>query len=556
MRRVWINSLVLFAALSLVGLGVRPLVVPDEPRYGVIPAEMLEAGNWFSPRMAGFVYYEKPPLGYWCTAASIAIFGHNAFAVRFPSAVATLAVALVVGWLAVRITGRRDAGPNGFLVQSTTLAPFIFGSVALLDPPFAAFVSLSMGALYCACTSGGHARARWLALAGIAAGLAFLTKGLLAFAIPAVSAVVFLVWERRWRDMLVMPWIPLAAATITVLPCVWMVHSAAPGFWREFIVNEHWRRMATPNQNQHPEAWWFFFALFPIGAMMWTLAWPSAWKGLRDATEWRTGIRFMTSWIIGPLVLLSMSRGKLPTYLLPLFAPAAVLVALGLYRARELGRLHADRPVIAARWMLRTCALVSFVIALVGADRLALPTLWESGESLRFSLIGTGLLLWAQLDGWSWCASSARTWLTRTAIAPVPILLLIPFLFPTALFPTSKIPWSLLQRHAEQLRTAALLVTSHEPAHALCWTTARYDLVIAGDPSEFDNRLDLESERARRIGWEAVAQRVIAARSGANPLSVSVLGPTRTVESILKQPELPPPDSSETDGDLTTLHWQ
>ena len=62
-RRSWITAIILFVALSVVGLGVRPLVVPDEPRYGVIPAEMIETGNWLALRMAGFVYYEKPPLG-------------------------------------------------------------------------------------------------------------------------------------------------------------------------------------------------------------------------------------------------------------------------------------------------------------------------------------------------------------------------------------------------------------------------------------------------------------------------------------------------------------
>ena len=69
-RRSWIIAILLFVALSIVGLGLRPLIVPDEPRYGIIPAEMVENGNWLALRMAGFVYYEKPPLGYWFTAAT------------------------------------------------------------------------------------------------------------------------------------------------------------------------------------------------------------------------------------------------------------------------------------------------------------------------------------------------------------------------------------------------------------------------------------------------------------------------------------------------------
>jgi 4-amino-4-deoxy-L-arabinose transferase len=158
-RRNWIIGILLFLALGVAGLTVRPLIVPDEPRYGIIPAEMVDSGNWLALRMAGFVYYEKPPLGYWLTAASMSAFGQNAFAIRLPSAVATLVVALVAAWMAVRITGRRADGPLAFMVQVTTLAPLIIGTVALLDPPFAAFVALSMGALYCACTAIGRTRA-------------------------------------------------------------------------------------------------------------------------------------------------------------------------------------------------------------------------------------------------------------------------------------------------------------------------------------------------------------------------------------------------------------
>ena len=54
-RRNWIICILLFLALGVTGLTVRPLVVPDEPRYGIIPAEMVDTGNWLALRMAGFV---------------------------------------------------------------------------------------------------------------------------------------------------------------------------------------------------------------------------------------------------------------------------------------------------------------------------------------------------------------------------------------------------------------------------------------------------------------------------------------------------------------------
>ncbi len=555
-RRHWIICILLFLALGVAGLTVRPLIVPDEPRYGIIPAEMVDTGNWLALRMAGFVYYEKPPLGYWFTAASMTVFGQNAFAIRLPSAIATLVVALVAAWMAVRITGRREDGPLAFMVQATTLAPLVIGTVALLDPPFAAFVALSMGALYCACTSIGRVRAGWLALAGVAAGFAFLTKGLLAFAIPGVSALLFLTWERRWKDMLTMPWIPLGAAAITIAPFAWMIHRAEPGFWEYFIVVEHFRRVASPDANQHPEPWWQFLVVFPIGAMLWTLAWPNAWKGLRDATEWRTGLRFMVAWVVAPITLLSFSSGKLPTYVLPLFAPVAVLVSIGLLRARASERISLDRFALFARAIVRIAAVASFVIAIAGGRRFGIPVLWESGESLRFAYMGAALLLWAQLDVWSWKAPNPRAWLLRTALAPVPVLLAIQFLYPEAALSAVKHPWPLLQRHAEELRSADVVVTSAGPAHALAWVTGRRDFLIAGSPGEFDNELDIASEQSRKIPWSAVGARVLAAKSSAVPQSISVLGPTAELEGLAQTPGLRAADASETIGYITIMHWR
>ena len=554
--RRWFTALLLFVAVSVAGLGIRPLIVPDEPRYGIIPAEMVETGNWLALRMNGFVYYEKPPLGYWLTAASISAFGQNAFAIRLPSALATGVVALVAAWMATRVSGRREDGPLAFMVQATTLGPLVLGSVALLDPPFAAFVALSMGALFCATQSIGRTRAGWLALAGVAAGFAFLTKGLLAIAIPGAAALMFLAWERRWKDMLTMPWIPLAAAAVTVAPFAWMIHRAEPGFWEYFIVVEHFRRAAQPDSNQHPEPAWFFLVMFPIGAMLWTLTWPTAWKGLRGAPEWRSGVRFMLSWIVAPIALLSLSSGKLPTYVLPMFAPAAVLAALGLVRAHELGAMKKVGAATAVRWVLRAVATAAFVLAAVGLRRVGLPAPWEEGEWLILAWIGVAILAWAQLDAWAWRAPDGRTWVARNAVAPVLVMVAIPFLYPAAILSASKHPWRALARHADEFRSAGLVVSGSSTAHAVCWAAGRRDVVIGGSPSEFDNELGIESEAPRRIGWNAVGPRIAEARAAVPARSVSVVCPNDAVGTILGAPGVTPPDVRETMGQLSILSWR
>ena len=88
--------IVLFLLLYILPLGVRPIVIPDEARYCEIPREMLVSGDWVVPRLNGLRYFEKPVLGYWVTAASMALFGQNPFAARLPSAAATGLSALLL----------------------------------------------------------------------------------------------------------------------------------------------------------------------------------------------------------------------------------------------------------------------------------------------------------------------------------------------------------------------------------------------------------------------------------------------------------------------------
>jgi 4-amino-4-deoxy-L-arabinose transferase len=554
LARQWALAALLFAIVGIAVLGLRPLVPPDEPRYGIIAAQMAESGEWFSLRMADFRYYEKPPLSYWLMAASIRVFGESAFAIRLPAALATGVTALVAGLLCARMTNRRELGPLAFAVQATMLGPAIIGTVAIIDPLFAMWITLSLASVWVGLTSTGRARSLSLTTAGATAGLAFLTKGLLGLAIPAIAVASFLVWERRWRELIVLPWLPLIACLLVVAPFAVAIHRAEPEFWRYFIEVEHWRRFTSPDSNQHREAWWHLLAALPIGGFMWTLVWWQAWRGVRDFPGSLVWMRFSVAWILAPLVVLSLSSGKIATYILPLYAPVAVLVAAGLLSARERGLIQAGLGSRIGRWILRVLALCALVLAGVGTEWMGLSTFWASGSQLRWAAVAAALLLWAVVDRTSWRAPDAAGWLRRTAWAPVGMLVVVPLLFPTAGIRTSAAPWQFLDDHREAIARSKCVMVGSQMAHCVSWITRRRDLTIVGYPSEFDNELGRADEASRRL--DAAAAGAIVAERRAKGESVAVVAQPGDARAIIKAAAGFPPTLEAVSEDVAVVIWE
>jgi len=498
-RSLWIQVGLLFAVLYLALLGARPMITPDEPRYGAMAQEMLASGDWFTLRMVGFTYYEKPPLGTWLMAASMSCLGHNAFAIRLPGALAALVSALAAGMIARRIAARAEAGPLAAMVQLTTTLPMALATVAILDPVFTAFVSLTLALFLEGSERQGRSRAVWLLLSGGAAGAAFLTKGFLAFAMPAVAAGSFLLWERRWRDLALLPWLPMAGAAAVAGPVAWLLHRANPGFWEYFVLVEHVRRFANPDDNQHSEPWWLLTVVTVVGGLFWMLLWPRACRSAPGTDPSRRAWRFAICCVVPPLLLLSLSKGKLPTYVLPLFPAISALVTAGLLRWRTGRPASRDGGTWVVECVTMFLAASAMVLSATGLQRWGLPPLWTGGERMNLLLAGLALLTWSLLETRAHRAGNAVSWLARTAWVPVPALMLVHLLLPTALLAAPKAPWTLLDRHAEALRTSARVASINSMAHAVSWVARRHDLAVFEPRSEFDNELGLEHEQSRFV---------------------------------------------------------
>ena len=172
---LFVPALLLYPCLSF------PLIEPDESRYAEIPREMLQRGDWITPRLQGEPYLEKPPLLYWVTAASFRLFGVHDWAARLPPALAVHGSVLLLYFFGRRFLGERAAF-RGALMLSLAPGFVSIGRLLLIDGVLTFCTTLALFAAFEA-VRGGRLRWSWWLLSAAACGLGVLGKGPVAVAL-------------------------------------------------------------------------------------------------------------------------------------------------------------------------------------------------------------------------------------------------------------------------------------------------------------------------------------------------------------------------------------
>ena len=322
--------------LDLGGLG---LVGPDEPRYAQVAREMVVSGDFVTPRYFGEPWLEKPVLYYWLASAAYRLLGVNEFAARLPSALAA-----VLGVFCVYFLGRRRDGPlEGLfscLILAASILYFSLARAASTDMVFSAAMAVAWTALFFLLfgdkglwrNSPASGSQRGVLLTFYAfLGLATLAKGPAGLVLPLVSLAVFLgVTGRMELAARFRPFTGVLVLLAVVLPWYGLCTLANGwGFVEEFLIRHNLERFFT-DRYEHPQPFWFFAAVVLIGFFPWSLQLIPSARGLfRHGDRWRSPAAaqdlFLWLWLLTPLVVFSLSRSKLPGYLLPA-APAIALL--------------------------------------------------------------------------------------------------------------------------------------------------------------------------------------------------------------------------------------
>jgi 4-amino-4-deoxy-L-arabinose transferase-like glycosyltransferase len=330
---LWIAALALVLAFAF--LGSRGIWDPDEGRYTNVAVNMLESGDWLNPhRNVDIGHWTKPPLTYWAVAASIGAFGLNPWAARLPVALSYL----LCVWLAWRLARRLAPGTQATAAMAfaTMLLPFGAAQLVTTDFILVACETLAVWAFIEGRRGPGRPEP-WIALMWAGFALAFLTKGPPGL-LPLLVVLLFdgLMPGRRRAFQLT----GIALFALLALPWYVAVMLDNPGLFEYFIGDEVVNRVTTNEFGRHGQ-WYGWATVYLPTLVLGTLPWtPTLWrwtKGLpARLRRWRdpaarhddATLVFLTAWVLLPLLVFCLSRSRMPLYLLPLFVPLALLVAV------------------------------------------------------------------------------------------------------------------------------------------------------------------------------------------------------------------------------------
>ncbi|WP_348727044.1 glycosyltransferase family 39 protein [uncultured Mycolicibacterium sp.] len=177
------------AVLYLWGLGSAGWANPYYAAAAQAGTQNLTAWLFGSLDPGNAITVDKPPAALWVMALSGRLFGFTPFTMLLPQALMGVAS---VGVLYAAV--RRVSGPGAGLIAGAALAVTpVAASMFRYNNPDALLVLLLVIAAYLMVRAIESARSRWIVLAGVVLGLAFLTKMLQAFLVVPGFALAFLV---------------------------------------------------------------------------------------------------------------------------------------------------------------------------------------------------------------------------------------------------------------------------------------------------------------------------------------------------------------------------
>ncbi len=192
----------------------------DEINFAESAREMVITNNYNTVQIDFKPFWEKPPLFIWMQALSMKHFGINEFAARLPNAICGILTLLILFLIGSRVYNE-TFGIIWSLAYFVSVLPMVYFKSGIIDPWFNLFIFLGIWFIFLWWSRKDKSNGYWqIIFSAFFTGLAILTKGPVGLLITALTAFVYLIYNRvkiplKWQHVLV----------------YLLVMSATGGFW-------------------------------------------------------------------------------------------------------------------------------------------------------------------------------------------------------------------------------------------------------------------------------------------------------------------------------------
>jgi 4-amino-4-deoxy-L-arabinose transferase-like glycosyltransferase len=424
----WTAFFLFYGLVPIFGGATLGLVGADEPRYAQVAREMLTRRDYVTPILYGQPWLEKPALYYWRAMFAFREFGVHDWSARLPSASFAFVLVTLI-YLHIR-RFRRGGQLDAALITASCVGIIAFARGASTDMQLAAPFCIGMLGWYAWYETGSKF---WLFDLYFFVGAATLAKGPVAPFMAIVIIFAFAALRREWSLFRRSVWIPgIILYLAMVLPWFIAVQHRNPDFLRVFFLEHNLKRFGT-SLFQHHQPFWFYLPVTLLALLPWAvLSMIALFDGIRDSfAEWgarrarhryighgRAGDafpEFLVLWALFPIIFFSLSKSKLPGYILPAVPPLTILTGDYLNRIRSRGL----KPWLL--WLHAVVVGVMTMLVLLLPRHIEYPNGLPPGRAIAAAgIVGIATVVLIVLTVWRFGVHRLRI----ATMAPIAVLLL------------------------------------------------------------------------------------------------------------------------------------
>lgn len=322
------RNLFLLCLLPLLGWWAYGLFDLDEGFYGAVTTDMNLRGEWITPTLNGKPWYEKPILLYWLAKPCLMIW-QSPFMARLPSILATVGIFALVLWFAKNHLDKLALRP----IRSGHMALFVLAT-SLLFVGVGRMMMTDMILNFCLTAAvfgfwhGLRTDIRAWLWAGAALGASVLAKGPVGIILFTPLAWYALRITRASRPQNLLKWALLGGAAMLAVMASWYLPAYLKDgdvFVQKFLVEQNLNRF-TGGDTAHTVRGFggliYYVPILLIGMAPWCWFIRRSWP--KRGSE--PTLRFLAAFALITFLFFTVSSAKLVHYILPCFAPLALVI--------------------------------------------------------------------------------------------------------------------------------------------------------------------------------------------------------------------------------------